>query len=345
MAKNTEMMSSNRTGNGSRLVSRRNFTALGAGTLVAGLAGCVGGDDDSEEHSHDDDHSHNDDHDHEEANYRVAAGMPALWDFSRQVAGDHMEVIDLIPTGEHGHDYEPGPGIVQEIEESDAFVYMRDFAGWMDDAAAELENYDDVLVIDASEGIEFFDSPAEDDDEHWWMDPIECKNGVNNIADGFAEVDPDHADEFEDNASAFNEELDAIHEDFQDIVDRASLNEIVIGTHDSFQWWHRRYGIDIFSPIGTSPDGEASAQDIEEIENLIEEHGIQHVLYDIGEPAHLARSLADETDAEVLLISPIETQLDGSPEVGDVVMEPDWGYVDHYREINFPSLEEALDAS
>ncbi len=323
--------------------TRRTVLAAGAGTLVPSLAGCLDEDPQSgngaADEGGDDDGNGEDD-----ASYTVAAGMPALWDFTREVGGDHVNAVDLIPTGEHGHDYEPGPGIVEEIEDADAFVYMRDFAGWMEDAVAELENDDDTAVIDASEGIEFFDSPAEDDDEHWWMDPVECQNGVDNIADGLSDLDPDHADEYDENAAAFNEELEAIHEEFGELVGRATLNEIVIGTHDSFQWWHRQYDIDIYSPIGTSPDGEASARDIEEVENHIEEYGIEHVLYDVGEPAHLAESIADETDAEVLPISPVETQLDETTEVGDIEMESDWGYVEHYREINFPSLEQALQA-
>ncbi|TYL39698.1 zinc ABC transporter substrate-binding protein [Natronococcus pandeyae] len=319
--------------NRSRL-TRRSVLATGVGALAASAAGCL--DEDPQSGNGDDDDS-------DDGEYTVTAGMPALWDFARQVGGDHIAVTDLVPTGEHGHDYDPGTGIVQEIEDADAFVYMRDFASWQDDAAAELEDDESVTVIDASEGIEFFDSEAEDDDEHWWMDPVECQNGVDNIAAGFAELDPDHETEYEDNAAAFNEELEEIHEEFEDIVDRAELNQIVIATHDSFQWWNDRYGVDIDSPIGISPDNEASAQEIEEIEGVIDEHGIEHILYDIGEPRHLAESLAEETEAEVLPLSPVETQLEEHPQVDDI--DPEWGYVDHMREINFPSLEIALDAT
>ncbi|MGP4763534.1 metal ABC transporter solute-binding protein, Zn/Mn family, partial [Klebsiella pneumoniae] len=78
----------------------------------------------------------------------------------------------LVPPGEHGHDFDPGPSIVQDIEDADAFIHLRDFSSWQDDAAAERGDEDDVVGIEASEGIEFFDSPAEDNDEHFWMDPI-----------------------------------------------------------------------------------------------------------------------------------------------------------------------------
>jgi zinc transport system substrate-binding protein len=327
-------------------VGRRAVLATGAGALVAGLAGCLEDDpqDDSADDADGDDNlDSEDDGDDGGDTYTVAAGMPALWDFTRQVGGDHVDPVDLVPTGEHGHDYEPGPSIVEDIENANAFVYMREFASWQDDAAAQLEDDDDIIVVDASAGIEFFDSPAEDDDEHWWMDPVECQNAVDNISAGLADLDPDHADEYEDNAAAFNDELEAIHEEFEDLIERAEKDRIVIGTHDSFQWWYQRYDLTVDSPIGTSPDDEASAQDIEEIEALIEEHDIQHVLYDIGEPRELADSLAEETDAEVLPLSPIETQLEDHPQINDI--DPEWGYVDHMYEINFPSLEEALDAN
>ncbi|TYT62354.1 metal ABC transporter substrate-binding protein [Natrialba swarupiae] len=319
-------------------VTRRTALA-GAGGLLAGIAGCVG--DDPQDDSNgtgtgtDDGSESETDDTSDQTEYTVSTGFLALWDLTRNVTGDQMEVVDLVPIGEHGHEFDPGPGVVSDVEESDVFIYLRDFASWQDDAASSLEEDGDVHVIEAAEGIEFFDSPAEDDDEHVWMDPVECQTMVDNIADELAAFDPDNADEYEANADAFNDELQAVHEEFEAIVDRATVDQLIVGTHDSFQWWHRRYDLDIFSPVGTSPDDEASAQDVEEIESVMDEYGLEHVLYDVGEPNNLAESIAAETDAEVLPISPVETQL---PEYH----EQDWGYVEHYRDVNFPTLEEAL---
>ncbi len=332
----------NRRSPSSRLTRRA--TLAGLGGLAAGLAGCLGEDPQRGSGGSNSSGTSNPQEENGDGTFTVFATMPAVWDFVRQVAGEHMDVIDLVPVGEHGHDWNPEPGTVQELDRADGFVYLRDFSSWQDDAA-ELLRDEGVVVIEASEGIEFFDSPAEDNDEHWWMDPIECQNGVLNIAEGIGEIDPEHADDYEANAEAFNEELQALHEDFESIVDRAELNEIVVGTHDSFQWWHRRYGLDIYSPVGTSPDDAASPRDVQQVEELIEEFGIDHVLYDVGEPATLARNLADETGAEILPLSPVETQIDGSPEIdSSIEMEPDWGYIDHFRELNLPSIETALKA-
>ena len=274
--------------------------------------------------------------------------MPALWDFTLQVAGDGedtLQPLDIVPVGEHGHDWNPEPATVEDIDHAGGFVYMRDFAAWQDDAAATLEEDGGTTVIDASEGIEFFDSPAEDDDEHWWMDPVSAQDGVQNIANGLSAMDPDNEDHYQENAAAFNEELQELHEDFAEIIDRAELSSLVVATHDSFQWWNRRYGVDIYSPIGTSPDDAATPRDVQEIEELMQEEGIEHVLYDVGEPAELAETLSAGTDAEILPLTPVETQIDGTPELDTgIEMEPDWGYIEHFREINLPTVETALHA-
>jgi len=322
----------------SRLVSRRTFTLATGSAALAAFAGCLGEDDESSD-AGDDDH---------EDGLEVATAMPAIWDLTRQVGGDHVEAFDVVPTGEHSHDYSAGPSDLQAIEAADAFVYLRDFAGWIDDFVAEHEDGDTVEVIDASAGIDFFDSPVEDDDEHFWLDPVEAQTGVDNIVDGLSDLDPDHADEYAANGEAFNEDLDDLDAQFQDIVDRAELDTAALATHNSFGWWVDRYGVEVVSPFGISPDTQASASEIEDVQETIEELGIDHILYDLGEPAVLAEQLAADTGADILPLSPIETQLNGEPEItfpdGGPTMSDDWGYVEHFEEINFPALEAALQA-
>ncbi len=298
--------------------SRRGF--LASATAVA-LTGCVGnpsalgGDD----------------------NLSIATSFFMPYDATRTIASDSMVVEDLVPIGEHGHDWDPDPGIVRDIESADAFVYTRGFSSWQDNAATSLREDGNVLVIEVSEGIDFIDSPAEDNDEHFWLNPLRMKDGLENIEAGLLELDPDHADTIESQAAAFKDELESVHHEFQDLADRRTQDQIIIGSHDSFQWWWDQYGFDIYSPVGISPDDEASARDIEEVERLIEEHDIQYILYDLLEPKTLAESLAAETGTELLPLSPAEGQTQ------ELIDEGIDTYLNHQREINLTTLAHALE--
>lgn len=323
-----------------RDVSRRSVLASTAGLAGFGLAGCmgedpqngedegVGGDEDGGDDSGGDGSG--------DAEHSAATSFFMPFDVTRQVAGEHVAVEDLVPVGEHGHDWDPDPGTVEGIESADMFVYTREFTSWQDDAADSLED-GDTLVVDLSEGIEFIDSPAETNDEHFWMNPRSMQEGVPNVVDALSELDPDNAESYEENGEAFVDELEVLHEEFVGIVDDAERNEVVVGSHDSYQWWWDEYDFEIHSPVGTSPDDEASAGDIEEIETLIAEHDIEYILYDMYEPRTLAESLAEETNTEILPLSPIEGTTQEQLDDG-------WGYLEHQREINLDSLSRALDA-
>lgn len=320
-----------------RDVSRRRVLASSAALAGFGLAGCMGEDPQNGEDegvgSEDDEDGENGD----DAEHSAAASFFMPFDVTRQVAGEHVAVEDLVPVGEHGHDWDPDPGTVEGIEDADMFVYTREFTTWQDDAASSLEDDEETIVVDLAEGIEFIDSPAESNDEHFWMNPRSMQEGVPNVVDALSELDPDNAGTYEENGEAFVDELEALHEEFVELVDDAERNEVVVGSHDSYQWWWDEYDFEIHSPVGTSPDDEASAADIEAIEAIIEEHDIEYILYDMYEPRTLAESLAEETDTEILPLSPIEGTTEEQLEDG-------WGYLEHQREINLDSLARALDA-
>ncbi|WP_331234875.1 metal ABC transporter substrate-binding protein [Natronorarus salvus] len=304
-------------------LSRRQVLSAGGGLFGAALAGCLDGNDNPSGSGDDG------------GEYSVAASFFMPYDVTQQIAGDHVALEDLVPAGEHGHDWDPDPGIVERIESADAFVYTRGFSSWQDDAADELEDDEEILVIEISDGITFIDSPAEENDEHFWMNPRIMRDGAENVLDGLVELDSDNQEAYEENAEAFIDELDAVHGEFQELADQRQQDQIIIGSHDSFQWWWDEYGFDIYSPVGISPDDEASAAELEEVERLVEEHGVKYILYDMLEPTNLAESLAEETGTEVLPLSPIE----GVTEE----MDEEWGYLEHQREINLETLELALE--
>ena len=295
---------------------------------IGSAAGCMG----------DGDGSGSDDDGSNEEISAVNGSFFMLYDLARNVAGDQLTVEDLVPVGAHGDDWEPSPDIIEDVADADVFVYIDGFRSWSDNIAETLpQDYPEVVVIDAAEDIEYIEGETgRSVDPHFWLDPTLAADAVATIRDGFIDADPDNAETYEANADDYIERLTDVHEQYAEAMEHRSKDIIVVGSHDSYQYWTERYDLDIHSPVGISPDGEPTAREMQEITDLVEEHDLGYILYDMYEAMDYAESLAGETDTELLPLSPVEATTEEQLESG-------MGYVEHMLEINLDTLEQALE--
>src|SRR6056297_474270 len=115
-----------------RAVTRRDAVRAGAVTALAGVAGCssLPGAPVGAERAGSDG----------EGPVAVASFF-SFFDFGRQVAeGTPLTVENLVPTGLHGHGWDPNASITRRIIEADAFVHVgADFQPWADRAIETIE--------------------------------------------------------------------------------------------------------------------------------------------------------------------------------------------------------------
>lgn len=175
----------------------------------------------------------------------------------------------------------------------------------------------------------------------FFTDPALAQAGVRNIRDGLIDLDPDHAGTYEDNAAAFIDELEALHEEFETQLADRERDLVVLAGHDSFRYLGERYGFEIHTPVGLSPDREPTPDEIAETVELAEQHGIDCVLWDYFDDPDLAELIADEADheVEVEMVTPAESVTEEWAEegVGD--------YLSQMEAVNLPSFERALGAN
>lgn len=241
-------------------------------------------------------------------------------------------------------------------------------------------NHDDVALIAAAEGIELSeyeggrdhddghehagdddghdaDHEHEDEDDghahgddpnhehggydpHFWMDPVRVQRAVGNVRDGLVGIDDDNAERYEENAESYIAELKQLHGRFEEELADREHDVVVVAGHDSYQYLADRYGFEIHTPQGVSPDDDPSPTEIAETVDLIEREGIEVVLYDYFDGDTLARTIVEEADTatDVAMLSPAESVTDEWESEG-------LDYVGQMEDINLPSLREALEAA
>ncbi|MCC9192156.1 metal ABC transporter substrate-binding protein [Arthrobacter sp. zg-Y916] len=143
----------------------------------------------------------------------VLTTFTVLADLASNVAGEHLSVESITKAGAEIHGYEPTPGDIRRASNADLILDNGMFLeAWFEQFTADL----DVRRVMVSEGVEPI-SIAEDAYEglpnpHAWMSPLNAQAYVDNMADAFAELDPENADAFRANAAAYKEELQDVHD-------------------------------------------------------------------------------------------------------------------------------------
>src|SRR6056297_2914889 len=117
--------------------TRRRLLAATAG--VAGLgavAGCSGGSGQSNAAD-------------------VQSSFFVFSDIAANVAGDSTTTDLLVPLGQHGHGWEPGPRVRENIYDASVFVHgMAGFQPWADDIVADLDaDGAEVTPVDVSADV------------------------------------------------------------------------------------------------------------------------------------------------------------------------------------------------
>jgi zinc transport system substrate-binding protein len=127
-----------------RLTRRRLVTTAGA-TGAGLLAGCLGGGD-----------APGSDVDAASDSLSAQSSFFVFGDITTQVAGEAATSELLVPVGQHGHGWEPGPRVREAIGDADLLVHgMSGFQPWLDTIRTDLEaDGSDVATVDVSAEVD-----------------------------------------------------------------------------------------------------------------------------------------------------------------------------------------------
>jgi zinc transport system substrate-binding protein len=235
----------------------------------------------------------------------VASFYP-LYALTRQVAGEHAEVLSLVPSGVEPHDWEPSPQDLKRIGRARLFVYNG--AG-LEPWVAKLQRdgaFKDAVVVRASEGLPLIvPEGSAKPDPHVWLDPVYAQSMVRAIADGLAKADPARAATYKEKANAALQRLQSLDDAFSSGLRDCSRHEIVV-THSAFAYLGKRYRLTVVPIMGMAPESEPSPAQLAAIVKFAREKKVKYIFLEPLVSPKLAETLAREADAETLVLNPIE---------------------------------------
>ena len=236
----------------------------------------------------------------------VVATTSIVADWARNVGGDRVSVFSLLGPGDDPHGVSPGAQDVRRVADADLVlsVGLDLEADWLEKLIANA-SADPSRTVALGEVIDPLRS--HDDgiapDPHFWFDPLRVKLAVSEISVRLSAVDPDGAEVYRANATAYDARLDELHAWIQEQVawippQRRSL----LTSHESLGYLADRYGFEIVGAVipGITTEAEPSAKEITGLVDAILERRVAAVFIEPSVSDRLARMVAEESGVTVV---------------------------------------------
>ncbi|MGQ9466950.1 MAG: metal ABC transporter substrate-binding protein [Anaerolineae bacterium] len=250
---------------------------------------------------------------------RVVATTTIVGNVVARVGGDAIRLTVLLPIGADPHTYELTPADLATV--SQAHVLFTNGLGLEGFLERTLRNAGGGLpVAPLSAGI--LPRPMEEHEEHeehkehkeehahgeWdphvWMDVRNVMVWVENARLVLSALDPDHADLYAANATAYRQELEALDTWIQEQVAQVPpQNRKLVTNHPAFGYFANRYGFEQVAAVyPISPGAEPSAREIAQLEETIRQFGVPAVFAETTVNPKLAEQVARDTGVRLVTL-------------------------------------------
>lgn len=202
------------------------------------------------------------------------------------------------------HNYTLQVNQMRVIEKGELVVIsgagLEDF---MSDALIKANN-----IIDASANISLncgidhdHEEHHHENDPHIWLSPANAKAMANNIYFALTNEYPQHAETFKTNLTALVLKFDELSDYAAKQLANLSTREIIT-FHDGFGYMADAFGLTIIHSIEEESGAEASAAELIEIIDLINQHQLGEIFVETNGSTSAASIIATETGAKIFML-------------------------------------------
>jgi len=212
------------------------------------------------------------------------------------------------------HDYQLQTGDMKKLAAADAFLING--AGMEGYLSGVMDAFPQLMVVDASTGIELLCAEEEHDHEHdhdhgeynahVWLDAENAQTMVRNLAEGLMTACPDQAETIAANRDAYIARLEALDAELTAALADLPRKDIVT-FHEAFPYFAKAYGLNVAAVVNREPSDSLSPAKLAELVKLVRDLGVPPLFVEPQYEDMAAQTLARETGAKLFTLDPAVT--------------------------------------
>ncbi|WP_424984110.1 zinc ABC transporter substrate-binding protein ZnuA [Maritalea sp. S77] len=153
-----------------------------------------------------------------------------------------------------------------------------------------------------------------DTDLHIWLDVENAKHFVELVAEELSTVDSEHAAQYQENAAATLEKLDALNAEIKAQLAGLEAHKFVT-FHDAYQYFEAQYGLTNAGTVTLSPEIKPGAKRLTELKAHLKEDQISCIFAEPQFDAKLVDLAVEGTNVKQAVLDPLGAELEDGPEL------------------------------
>ena len=221
---------------------------------------------------------------------RVTTTTNFITDTVSRIGGEHVVVTGLMGPGVDPHLFRASARDVAALRDADLILYGGlNLEGRMAELFDELAQRQPTVAVTRDLPHDQLLAPAPganlEFDPHVWFDVGLWEQASRTIAGALTERDAAHAADYQRNLDTYLDELAALDREIHGLIDAVPpARRLLVTSHDAFQYFGRRYGLEVAGIQGISTAAEATTADVERVAALIAERGVPAVFVESSVP-------------------------------------------------------------
>jgi zinc transport system substrate-binding protein len=249
----------------------------------------------------------------------VAVSILPQVEFLKNVGGDYIDILEMVPPNSSPETYEPTPTQMKQLARTKAYFKIGtdlDFEINLMGKMASINSH--LIIIDCSKKIDLLtihdpETTGESHsnhghglrDPHIWNSLKNARIMIDNIAKGLAAIDSIHSADYFKNAVAYMQKLDSLDTHVATIL-KNSPKQTFIVLHPAWGYFARDYNL---NELSIEAEGkEPSAADIKNLINLAKAQNLRTVFASPQFNSESAKVVAREIGGSIDYIDPLDGQ-------------------------------------